>query len=285
MNVPDTIAGIEAGTVTVGIEQITPEMAREWLSQNTRNRSVRSRVVELYARDMAAQRWHMTGEPVTFDSAGQLLNGQHRLLACTQAGVPFATTVVRGLATHAQEFMDSGAKRSASDALGLRGHKNRTLLAATARMAMTVQEYGYQHIGKVSFTNAEVYRFVEDHDLYQHVDRAMYVHKQIDASPTVIAYAMWRLHALDPYKCAEFFDRAADGVDLKTGDPILVMIRRFRNARRDNENLQGMGAAQLSVIFRAWNARCSGKPLTTFPVWTSKGQAVQGPEPVAPKRS
>lgn len=54
-----------------------PDLAREYLP----------RVVTRYARDMAAGRWVMNGEPLILDPEGNLLDGRHRLAAVIEARV------------------------------------------------------------------------------------------------------------------------------------------------------------------------------------------------------
>ena len=73
---------------------ITPQIAQEWATLNTRNRPVRYAKVAQFARDMKAGRWHMTGDPIQFGISGRLLNGQHRLWACIMSDTAFETVVV-----------------------------------------------------------------------------------------------------------------------------------------------------------------------------------------------
>lgn len=86
--------------ITTKIETITPEIANEMLSHNSRNpRKVMNRaVIRKYADDIAAGLWQLNGEAIIFDEDGFLKNGQHRLCAVIQAGKPMKTLVVRGVA-------------------------------------------------------------------------------------------------------------------------------------------------------------------------------------------
>jgi hypothetical protein len=53
--------------------------------------------VDRYAEEMRLGVWALNGKSLIFDSNGRLLNGQHRLTACAQSGVPLVTLVVRGV--------------------------------------------------------------------------------------------------------------------------------------------------------------------------------------------
>jgi hypothetical protein len=72
---------------------VTPDQALKWLEDtNTNNRSVRDIHVQRLASDMKNGKWRgFNGEAIRFDSLGRLVDGQHRLWACTVAGVPFDT--------------------------------------------------------------------------------------------------------------------------------------------------------------------------------------------------
>ena len=71
---------------------ITPEIAEAWLTQNNNNRPVSAGVIRKYARDMRADKWLFTGDAIRFDKNKNLIDGQHRLMACIAAETPFRTT-------------------------------------------------------------------------------------------------------------------------------------------------------------------------------------------------
>lgn len=96
--------------MTFTLEDITPEKANEYLLKNTDNyRNPNTRRVNTYAADMAAGKWEMNGEAIKFDSDGNLVDGQHRLLAIVKANATVKMLVVRGVDT---KIMDLGSPRS-----------------------------------------------------------------------------------------------------------------------------------------------------------------------------
>lgn len=98
---------------------ITPAIATEWLKSNTSNRRISEPVVEAYAADMRAGAWKLTHQGIAFDTAGKLLDGQHRLHAIIKAGFPVTLAVTRGLSPSAQEVVDAQKPRSIADQLHL----------------------------------------------------------------------------------------------------------------------------------------------------------------------
>ena len=104
--------------MTTRIETITPEVANEYLHSNVRcNRSVHSKVVSKYARDMKSGNFRITHQGIAFDSDGMLIDGQHRLMACVSSGTPFMSLVTRNIPKDVMVFVDRGASRSIHDSL------------------------------------------------------------------------------------------------------------------------------------------------------------------------
>lgn len=95
---------------------ITPELALDVLENlNIGNRTKKPEEIRRYASDMKNGNWKLTGESVKFGSDGMLKDGQNRLSACVQAGVPFGTHVVFGIDPAVFANMDRGKNRNPSD--------------------------------------------------------------------------------------------------------------------------------------------------------------------------
>ena len=116
----ENIKRFPAYTPTGTVETITPAMAEEYLKHNDRNprKAANRKQVESYARDMAAGKWFMNGEPIVFDANGDLKNGQHRLMAIVKANVPVDMYVIRGIDPDYTTF-DYGMLRRMSQELGV----------------------------------------------------------------------------------------------------------------------------------------------------------------------
>jgi hypothetical protein len=259
------------------LTSVTPKLAAQWLAKNQHNRNVRTSVVNAYARDMIAGNWQVTGEALKFDTEGDLIDGQHRLQAVIKADVTVTMLVVRGIAATAQDVMDTGAKRSASDALQLHGHANSTTLAAAARLALMLDLDSRANAdtrnrrSNSSFTNSEVKAYVDRHpELHDGASKAAAFKKSIDLNPSVMAVAWTRLAAADPERAETFFDSIANNSTGGAGDPRSTLIKRLASARRNGERLsQG---TQLALVIRAWNAWCRGERVTNLRIAASVGR-------------
>ena len=100
------------------VETITPEKAVEILAKcNRGNRKLRPGTVARYSRMMALGEWRLSPEAIVISRTGRLLNGQHRLSAVVQSGVPVRFMTIRGPEDDVFSVLDRGAVRTTSDAL------------------------------------------------------------------------------------------------------------------------------------------------------------------------
>lgn len=95
---------------------ITPEMARACLDRNKiQNRTLRQPRVDAIANDITNGLWQVTHQGIAFDNDGNLIDGQHRLAACCQAGIPIKTYVCKGVSINVSPAIDNVAPRSITD--------------------------------------------------------------------------------------------------------------------------------------------------------------------------
>lgn len=117
-------------------EVITPELAKEYLDHNIKgNRPISKTMVGRYARDMKEGNWdvHTTDNKITFNDNGELVDGQHRLIAITKAGIPIKMRVFRGVNS---SVFDRGRARSTFDLVYMNGMKTERTTVSLAKGVM-----------------------------------------------------------------------------------------------------------------------------------------------------
>jgi hypothetical protein len=114
---------------------ISPADAQTMIEENhPLNRPVDKGLVELYARDMKAGLWRVTGDPIRFDTKGRLIDGQHRLHAIILSGVTLTkVTLILGLGEDVFPVIDQGKSRTNLQALRMQGLEINSLAVAIAR--------------------------------------------------------------------------------------------------------------------------------------------------------
>jgi hypothetical protein len=95
------------------VETITPEMAAKYLERNNSNRKINKGRVTVYAKDMIDNNW-TDGSPIGFFADGDLADGQHRLLAIVESGVPVVMTVIYNLAKESKLNHNTGIPQRAA---------------------------------------------------------------------------------------------------------------------------------------------------------------------------
>lgn len=255
------------GPVSVSIEVVTPDLAREWLTYNTRNRHPKPSAVVRYGGDMGADLWDLNGESIKFsfpDPEPILLDGQNRLLACVESGTSFVTVVVRGLSPDAQETTDVGIRRGLADALKIRGYDNVVDLAAAITGLWqfdTRPDHAVARGGGVHYPT--MHRAFEVLDanpgLVVSVGLGNRVRKAIGLRSSVGATFHYVASRIDPEDADGFFERLASGANLDANDPILLL----RNlVLKDRDARQKMTAWYTwAVVVKAWNAWRAGESM------------------------
>lgn len=130
------------GDVRVSIVRVTPDLAKQWLEFNTKNRPLNDRHVKHMADVMTAGDMVFNGETIIFDTNGVLLNGQHQLTACVKSGRTFDKLVVRNVSPDAFDTLDSGRKRKVADMLSMAGEPNSSNVAAAISALVAFVDLG-----------------------------------------------------------------------------------------------------------------------------------------------
>lgn len=258
---------------------VSPDIAREWLATNETNRKLRATVVNAYVSDMLSGRWHFTGDPIRFDPAGRLLDGQHRLTAVIQSDVSVPMLILRGVNPDAQRVMDTGARRTTADALSLRGHRNVVVLAAVGRLSLLWTTGRLSLVSKGTASNAEVLQFIDDNpDLIRATERTTALHEALDAKQSCIGTLWWAAARVDEEAVGLFFHGLATLQTDGPGDPRLALLRRLQTARRMNESIPQ--PQELSLFVRAYNAWREGKQVVRLQTGRKTGEPYPVPDTV-----
>lgn len=145
INIPLDLLPTTGTEVTLSLVSITPHLAQAYLRTQQRNRRLRSRHVNILARDMAAGEWTLTTAGIVFDDQGRLIDGQHRLHAIIGSNTTQTMFVWSGWPSATQDAMDCGAGRTVAEQLGLEGTQNTPkLISYVNSIAKVWCRYGYK---------------------------------------------------------------------------------------------------------------------------------------------
>lgn len=112
---------------------ITPAYAGTLLAKNTKNRTVIKTHLKRLEECLVRGEWVFNGEPVIVACNGRILDGQHRLLACHNTGIPIDTNIVFGVDESVFDTIDQGSSRTIGNVLDIDGEEHYNSIAAAAK--------------------------------------------------------------------------------------------------------------------------------------------------------
>lgn len=273
----DRLPGIEAQ-----YELITPELAEHYLGKRPNSqseiqqRSVSDSLVDRYADDMLNERWPFTGDPIRFNTLGELIDGQHRLKAIAQSGSAEMALVIRGLDPETFVVFDTGRARSFTDMLTSRGISSVSMNAGVTRRVFYWRRgnYGVPNIGRLPnppFLGmpASPSMLMETFNTFkpeiQAASRrgaglkAQFAPKT--AAPAVIAFIYLLLSRIDLERCEAFFHELQVGPSVPGPEyPIFVLRERLKKHLSPAESASP-DWVWLHFFFDTWNKWFLGKSM------------------------
>ncbi len=175
--------------VTVRVETITPKRAAEDLerSQGANYRTLTRSSAELLAKEMKDGLWELNGETIKYNGERLLIDGQHRMLACTIADVPFKTFVAYGVGSDMN--IDTGRPRRLADILRRRGQPYYTVLAGALWWVWRQETKGWHTNSQGRAPHGELMRLLDQNPeivaavdfVAQHVGRDVGMHAMLAA--------------------------------------------------------------------------------------------------------
>lgn len=244
------------------IMRVTPRIAEEWLGKNESNRNLRPTRVAQLVRDMRAGNFALTGDSIKFDWSGNLIDGQHRLTAVRDSGITIEVLVVRGLAPTVRAVIDTGAKRSAGDALRMAGKNAATRsMAATIRLLLAIREGSLVRAGDAprEVTHSEVVGFYDrNSELLDYCIVFSNRHnRKLNARPASLAAAMFIAAQKDVAAFTAFIVGTVELEFGPEGDPKRTLYKRLSTLRDERHE----SSEEMYFILRAFAAHVAGERL------------------------
>lgn len=258
---------------------ISPELAEHMLKLNPpgNNRPKRVNNIALWADDMREESWGLTGEPLIFSKPPvRLLDGQHRLAACVQAGVGFKTFVVFGIDRGEFTKINTGAKKTNADALAILGVRDPNVVAAAVRW---IHLLSTNPLNRSALSNDFVVDFYndlkkqgDDVALYAYCDAAREIVKltkkqhKVPYAPGQLAGLLYFLNSVAPKATERFLESL-----LHNKGSAKVLTTKLLKIL-DHGRIHDVGRA--AMIIKAWQMTRDGVTATASSVsWDADKEA------------
>jgi hypothetical protein len=239
-------------------------MAKAWLARGGINRKPSMRLVARIAAAIRRGEWKLTGDSIKLDVEQRVIDGQHRLLAIIEAGVPVTVLVVRNVPNEAQDVIDTGRTRVASDVLSMHGFGSTVGMAAAAKLLMIIERFGHPAVSSrevnLLISNASVLRYVQEHadDLKEAVRVAdnLRATGHLGGGTGLLAAFATMIRRADAEAAEWFLAALLSGANLDTDSPILRLRTRLLSERQGHRigTSPPEREALLAICIKAWNA-------------------------------
>jgi hypothetical protein len=242
------------GDICVSIVRVTPELAKEWLDANTRNRPLNKRHVGHMADVITAGDMVLNGETIIFDSNGVLLNGQHRLWGCIESGRHFDSLVIRNVSPDVFDTLDGGRKRKVGEMLAMNGEQNSSNVASAIAALVAFVDLGGNITGTTCHariaTPKVCERVLESHPGIRTSVKQVRRQKLYDNQWAYVLHYLFS--SVDPRLADEFIDVLCSGSP-DVGRPFNV----FREHLIKNPGGPSERRERAAKAIKAWNAERS----------------------------
>lgn len=230
------------------------------LSRNTSNRRPSASRINHLSNQMGSGEWIYNGETIIVDSDDNLIDGQHRLLACIHSGSTFTTELITGIEdSRAFATIDTGKARTGSDVLFIKsGTKCAPKLSAMLKIideyCLSLSEGRDFKLMRPKYTNNKVLK------LYKKYDHALFLSEKLSSrkySSSVLS-GIWVIYSINKELAEDVIRMLDDGVFTSPHCPIKKLydlcLTGFKGCRSAN-----VMTSQIALTIKSINAYENGQ--------------------------
>lgn len=229
------------------------------------NRPFDRRYAEYLAAQMVAGEWGLTHQGMALSADGDLLDGQHRLVAVmiaaeTAPDVTIQTEITYDLDPETFKLIDQGKSRGPADVLALHGIPNRFHTAAAVRLLAAYDTDQMHRYSAVRVAPHEVLARAEE--LGDKLQYAIRLAGALSKLTPVSGAAVGVFIAQRAYWDApveDFVHGVANGFNLDEGDPRAALRSWLFNIQRKRKRVYAGPPERLAVFLKAWNYWLEGR--------------------------
>ena len=255
--------------LSVELVCITPDIARNYLKYNTKNRKKSKRNVTFLADQMKNNLFLENGESIVFDKFNNLSDGQHRLEAIIKSGKSYYIPVVRGVNVLSMATYDTGKNRTAADILAINGFKSTTTLSATIKYIYKYSDKGSKAANNTSYnrsetlSNQQVLDYCRNNydwlnDLINNITSIYCKSKFKTISVSSLCLITYMIGGKNPSQKVYDFIKNIYGIVLTEDTAPTYVHFKLHNAKINKEPLNFYYI--LGMSFKAWNYYSDGNP-------------------------
>lgn len=255
------------------VPHLTPQMAALLLKLNTTNRRFRRAAARKYLRIMQEGRWKLTNQCISISKLRRLIDGQHRLWAVNEFGLPVPFLIGFGCEDEEFYITDGGEMRNGADLIDSASMDYGKARSAAAKLLYILQERRRE-----TPDAARVLMMAETHDnpvMTKALPAGTALGKNgFAASAATLAYYQIARHSPHAERLDQFWAFLRSGVD---APPVVAKLRDSALARRltGKSNSREAAIKQAAAIILTWNMWLQSPKRAVDLTW---GHVVELPE-------
>lgn len=255
--------------LTVKLELITPELAKNYLRFNKNNRSMKDKHVAFLSKQIKQNTFLENGEGIIFDKYGNLKDGQHRLKAISINNSSFYIPVIRGVESICMATYDTGKNRSAADILKLNGFQYYSSIAGFIQQLNAYKTKKSRKFNASSFqrntalTNQEILQYTQENYewIFNNISNIDSIARKMTPkvlTKTNLSLIAYLIGGENPKKEVYEFIKHLSGVLKSESSAPLYLYTKLYNAKINKEPLNNYWV--LGMAIKAWNFYIDGNP-------------------------
>ena len=252
---------------------MTPEWARDILSKhNKSNRPIKNTAVAKLIKAIQGGEWKLTHQGIAFDWHGNLIDGQHRLIAISRANATVPISISTNCDPSTFIACDIGTARTSSDVLSVNGvtKNDATIIGAAIGIVIRYMKYpSLVWVGKVAQVS-----HTEILDYYNHwyewepatklVAKAYRGHRFATPSNVLALIVLARNTGHDWQTITAFAEGLGSGANLASDSPLLVYRNYLQHPGAKPHTATSIQQHRFACIIKAFNYYAQRKPLKIF---------------------
>lgn len=237
-------------------EVIGPDEARKILEGRGANRKITQRNVDRLAAAMRNGEWiEEAGDPIRFNDRDELVDGQHRLWAIVETGLPFRFRVIRGLPDRVMDVLDTGRERTLKDFLEIHGEHDAPTLAGALNFLWSWRQTAEMVVAlwaAVRMTTREAFALLDEcPGIRESIAKADPVAHRIGGGRARWAALNYVLSTITAADTDDFFSKLATGEEVPKGSVISLLRNRLL---QDKSAMRRMPTREYTaLVLKAWN--------------------------------
>lgn len=274
--------------IITGYVTFTPDRARSALENNTRNRKMGAKKqVPAIKESLLNGMWNANVSTISFAEDSTLSDGQNRLFAVTETGVPMRNLVTWGVEKDAQLVTDRRGTRTLTNDIEIAGFHQANHLAAITRIKYLREEKGLDiktiinrgYVVSTAASDVVLFKYFMSHsdeivEKMKTARRIYFAIRDLDVNMAVINTLSVEFNDINSVDAECFWSKLSTGVATSEWDPVVLLRKRLsENARSQTNKIPAI--VMTALIIKAWNLFERGE--TTMSLKYRSGGA--SPEP------